>query len=136
MPDRLLGAWVSKFNTTAEQLVHHYVRPQENGNRSRVRWLHLTNSSGIGLRIEHVGEPFFNFSALPFTQEQMADANHIHELTPSGSISVNIDLTQKGVGGDIPAGGTPHEEFLLMAGKPLKYAFRIRLLSAEKSISG
>jgi beta-galactosidase len=125
MPDRLLGARVAKFQTTVDQLVHHYVRPQENGNRSQVRWLQLTNPQGRGLLIEHE-KTFFNFSTLPFSQEQLADATHIHELVPSGAVHVNIDLTQKGVGGDVPAGGSPHDEVLLKAGQTLKYSFKLR----------
>ena len=124
MPDRLLGARVAKFHTTADQLVHHYVRPQENGNRSQVRWLQLTNQMGRGLLIEH-DKAFFNFSAIPYSQEQLADATHIHELFPSGAVHVNIDLTQKGVGGDVPAGGSPHEEYLLKAGQSLQYSFKM-----------
>jgi beta-galactosidase len=81
------------------------------------------------LLIEHE-KTFFNFSALPFSQEQLEDATHIHELFPSGAVHVNIDLTQKGVGGDIPAGGIPHEEFLLKAGQLLKYSFKIQPLKS------
>jgi hypothetical protein len=41
-------------------------------------------------------------------------------------VTLNIDLTQKGVGGDVPAGGNPHDEFRILAKKPLKFAFLIK----------
>ena len=126
MPDRQLGARVGKFTTSVDDLIHHYVRPQENGNHSQVRWLVLSDDSGMGLSFQSVGVQYFNFSAWPYAQDHLMDANHIHELEKSDLVTLNIDLTQKGVGGDVPAGGNPHDEYRLHAKKPLKFAFLIK----------
>ncbi|MBE0688233.1 MAG: DUF4981 domain-containing protein [Anaerolineaceae bacterium] len=126
MPDRLLGARVGKFTTTVDDMVQHYVRPQENGNRSQVRWLRLVDEYGVGLFFESVSEQLFNFSTWHYTQDQLMDATHIHELVKRNLVTLNIDLTQKGVGGDVPAGGDPQDEYRLFPGKALEFSYRIK----------
>lgn len=123
MPDRLGGARAGKFRAQVDQLFHHYVRPQENGNRSQVRWLQITSGNGSGLRVQSTGESFFSFSIWPYTQTQIAEATHIHQLVQQDFMTLNIDLTQKGVGGDVPAGGQPHTQYRLLPGKPLALSF-------------
>lgn len=126
MPDRLMGARIGKFSTTVDNLIHHYVRPQENGNRSQVRWLQVSDENGVGLTIQHSGVQYFNFSIWPYTQDQLMDANHIHELVKGDLVTLNIDLMQKGIGGDVPAGGKPHDAYRLLPGKELEYSFWIK----------
>jgi beta-galactosidase len=131
MPDRLMGARIGKFSTTVDNLIHHYVRPQEYGNRSQVRWLQVSDDSGVGLTFQSAGKQTFNFSAWPYTQDHLMDSNHIHELVNDDLVTLNIDLTQKGVGGDVPAGGSPHYEYRLLAKKPLVFAFLIKPIKDE-----
>jgi beta-galactosidase len=131
MPDRQLGARVGKYTTTVDNLIHHYVRPQEYGNRSQVRWLQVSDDNGVGLTFQSAGKQTFNFSAWPYTQDHLMDSNHIHELVNDDLVTLNIDLTQKGVGGDVPAGGSPHDEYRLLAKKPLVFAFLIKPIKDE-----
>ena len=126
MPDRQLGARVGRFTTTVENLIHDYVRPQEYGNCSQVRWLQVSDDNGVGLIIQSAGVEHFNFSTWPYTQDHLMDANHIHELVKGNLVTLNIDLTQKGVGGDVPAGGNPHDEYRLLPGKALNFSFWIK----------
>ena len=65
----------------------------------------------------------FNFSAWNCTQDDLANAEHIHELPERDLVTLNIDLIQMGVGGDVPAGGSPHPEYLLPKGKLYQYGF-------------
>jgi beta-galactosidase len=131
MPDRLLGAKVGRFSSKVKNLGHQYVRPQENGNRSQVRWLHISDQSGVGLSVQHAGATLFNFSAWPYSQNLLADATHIHHLYDEDLVTLNIELTQKGVGGDVPAGGVPHESFRLMPGKQLQFKILLKPFSLE-----
>ncbi len=126
MPDRQLGAVVGRFEGSVPDLMHHYVRPQENGNRSQVRWVSLTDQTGVGLQVRAAGETNFNFSAWNCTQDDLADAQHIHEVPERDLVTLNIDLTQAGVGGDVPAGGSPHQEYRLPSGKLYEYAFTLQ----------
>ncbi len=125
MPDRLLGARVAIFQTDVKSLGHQYVRPQENGNRSQVRWVKIMDEVGNGFLFQQYGDSNLSFSAWPYTQEHLESASHIHELIDNGFITLNIDLTQKGVGGDVPAGGEPHNPYRLLSGYPLKYSFKM-----------
>jgi beta-galactosidase len=129
MPDRKLGARIGRFQGTVTELMHQYVRPQENGNRSEVRWVKLENRDGYGLKIKATGDSLLNFSVWNCTQDDLDAADHIHELPERNLVILNIDHTQKGVGGDIPAGGSPHQEYLLKKGQAFKYSFEISPLS-------
>lgn len=121
--DRKTGAAVGRYTATVEQLIHEYVRPQENGNRSDVRWFTLTNADGAGLLV--VGMPTVDFSAWPYTMDDLEQAQHIHELPRSANITVNIDYRQMGVGGDDSWGARTHKEYMLPP-KPYSYSFRLR----------
>jgi len=131
--DRKTGAAVSVYSGPVEQLVHNYVRPQENGNRTDVRWAALTNDKGAGLLV--VGMPLLNISVWPYTMEDLEQAEHTNELPRRDIITLNIDYKQMGVGGDDSWGARPHEEYRLPA-KPYSYSFRLRALTGkEKSLS-
>ncbi|NTW44473.1 MAG: DUF4981 domain-containing protein, partial [Anaerolineaceae bacterium] len=58
MPDRLLGSRVGLFSGSVSEMMHHYIRPQENGNRSDVRWLQLKKPNGIILSFSQQFIPF------------------------------------------------------------------------------
>ena len=73
-----------------------YVFPQENGNRSEVRWVALTDNSGAGIRVE--GEPFFSFSAHRNTPEEYEAARHTTDLVPRDEIVLILDHRQNGLG--------------------------------------
>ena len=77
----------------------HYIKPQESNNRTGIKWANFTNMNGVGLKIESSGEPL-SMSAWPYTQQELNDKDHAHELVESDFITVNIDHKQMGVGGD------------------------------------
>jgi len=121
--DRKRGAAVGLYSGTVEENIHDYVRPQENGNKTDVRWLALTDNEGAGLLA--VGMPLLSISAWPFSMGDLENANHIHELPRRDFITVNLDYKQMGVGGDNSWGARPHPEYTLPA-KQYSYRFRIR----------
>jgi beta-galactosidase len=123
--DRKTGAAVGLYSGLVEDLIHDYVRPQENANRTDVRWIALTNKDGAGLLA--VGMPLLSVSAWPYTMEDLESAKHIHELPRRNTVTVNLDYKQMGVGGD--DGWTerarPHPEYRLPV-KAYTYSFRLR----------
>jgi beta-galactosidase len=123
MPDRKTGAAVGLYSKSVQQLIHDYVRPQENGNRSDVRWATLTDATGFGLRITAVGEPLFQFSAWPYSQADLEAAMHSHELPRRETLTVNVDRLQRGVG-DLTtlAYGLP-EQARVPGGRRYRYSF-------------
>lgn len=134
MWDRQDGAAVGLYSLPVEDMVHDYARPQENGNRSEVRWATLTNETGNGLLIADTGGTLLNLSARPYTQDDLAQAERIHHLPRRENISIHIDYKQSGVGGDVPSGSQPHEEYRLHKDREYRYAFRLRPFSAGDTV--
>jgi len=116
---------VDVYSGAVKEQITHYVLPQENANKTDVRWIRLTNKDGIGLLA--VGMPLLSASAWPYTMQDLGNAKHINELPQRDTITVNLDYKQMGIGGD--DGWTPkaraHPEYRLPA-KPYSYSFRLR----------
>ncbi|MGH0030541.1 MAG: beta-galactosidase small subunit, partial [Myxococcota bacterium] len=72
-----------------------YVLPQENGNKTEVRWLALDGPAG-GLRVD-AGRPI-EFSVHRFTAEEIYAARHQTDLVPRDHWVLNLDARQCGVG--------------------------------------
>ncbi|MHC4068246.1 MAG: beta-galactosidase, LacZ type [Planctomycetota bacterium] len=126
--DRNTGAAVGLYSGQVKDLIHNYVRPQENANRTDVRWVSFTDNDGIGLLA--VGMPHLSISAWPYSIEDLERARHINELPQRDSITVNLDYRQMGVGGDDGWGLTAHPEFTLPA-KPYSYSFRLKAITPD-----
>ncbi len=131
MFDRKSGAAVGIYSGLIEDLIHNYVRPQENSNRTDVRWVALTNKKGEGLFISDIGGTYLSISAWPYTMEDLENAKHIHELPRRKTITFNIDYKQRGVGGDIPALARLHGQYKLKRNVSHSYAFRLRAYSKD-----
>ncbi|MBN2045277.1 MAG: DUF4981 domain-containing protein [Anaerolineales bacterium] len=98
MPDRKTSGAVGVYQNSVEEMIHDYPHPQENGNRSEVRWAELVDADGHGIRFTAEGKNLLNFSAWPYTQEDLIKAEHIHELLRREETTINIGYAQKGVG--------------------------------------
>jgi beta-galactosidase len=111
---------VGLYDGTVSENIFTYARPQENGNKTDVRWMAFTNEQGEGLLV--VGEPLLYMSAWPYTMEDLEKARHINELPVRDNITVNIDYKQMGVGGDNSWGARTHPQYTLPA-KAYSYKF-------------
>ncbi len=129
--DRKTGAAVGLYAGLVNDLNHMYVVPQENGNRTGVRWVSFTNEDGIGLMAR--GLPLLSVSAWPYTMENLENARHIHELIKTRDITVNLDYKQRGVGGSVPAVlSYPLSKYRLQA-RPYQYKFSLRPVRKAES---
>ncbi len=115
MWDRKTGAAIGRYSAPADSLTHDYVRPQETGQRSDVRWLALTSDTDRGLIA--IGSPVFEFAVRPYTDESLEAAKHPHELQPGENLTLHLDHHQMGVGGDNSWGAWTHPEYRLPAGE-------------------
>ncbi|MGB5819753.1 MAG: glycoside hydrolase family 2 TIM barrel-domain containing protein [Saonia sp.] len=124
--DKKTGAFFGRYSQSVKDDYGYYVRPQESGNKTDVYWVELRNTEGKGIRIE-AEDKSFDFSAWPFDQRQIEQANRIEELTFGETITVNIDYKQMGVGGDNTwsPDARPHKPFRIPA-KPYSYRFTIK----------
>ncbi|WP_407272079.1 glycoside hydrolase family 2 TIM barrel-domain containing protein [Radiobacillus sp. PE A8.2] len=84
------------YEKIVDELYTEYVYPQENGNRTDVRWVSFVNEQGIGLLSK--GKPAFNFSAHRYAVEDFAQAQHTYELQKRDELFVHLDYQHHGVG--------------------------------------
>ena len=127
--DRQVGAAVGLYSGTVDQQYVPYVVPQENGNKTDVRWVALTDGEGCGLLA--VGLPLLEVSAHHYTTEDLAQARHTHELTRRDEITLNLDYRQSGLGGESCGPGTLPQ--YLIQPDPMRLRLRLRPLDGERS---
>lgn len=100
-----------------------YTRPQENGNKTGVRWLTLTDSHGNGIRIDGVQplsvSALHNYPA-DFDPGLTKKQQHASDITPRKEVVLCVDLAQRGVGGNNSWSDYPLEQYLL---KDIKYSY-------------
>lgn len=96
--DRRYGFDAGVYSQTVEEFMEPYVYPQENGNRTDVRWMFLSDEFNNGLLV--VADSLLSMSAWPFTDKNIVEAKHTNKLKDAGFITLNIDLIQMGVGGN------------------------------------
>ena len=122
--DRKTGARISKFAMNVDELEHRYMRPQENGHRTDVRSLKITDSEGKGIEIDAMDIPFgFNLSR--YTPEKLDATRHLFELQKDNFLTLSLDAAMRGVGGDMPGCAYLHKPYKLKAGKGYSFEFRI-----------
>jgi beta-galactosidase len=95
-PDRRRGGRIARWSSVvADQLVP-YVRPQESGGHSDVRWLELRDAAGAGVRL--VFDRPRQVSVLHHTAADLDAALHVNELRPRPETLVTVDAVHRGVG--------------------------------------
>ncbi|MRX63884.1 glycoside hydrolase family 2 TIM barrel-domain containing protein [Maribacter luteus] len=101
--DRKTAALVGKYGAKVDDLYYPYIRPQENGNRSDVRWVTFKNANGAGIQVYTLD--LFDFSAhhqynSDFDAGESKQQRHTIDIVERDLININIDYKQMGVGGD------------------------------------
>ncbi|RKP48865.1 beta-galactosidase subunit alpha [Cohnella endophytica] len=103
------------YVNSVDGLFTPYVYPQENGNRTDVRWVSMTDESGLGLLA--AGSPTLEFSAGRHTDRDLETAKHMSDLVPREFVTLNLDYRQNGLGSNscgpaqLPAYAVASEEF-------------------------
>ncbi len=133
--DRNTAADVGLYSGTVAQQYVPYVRPQENGNKTDVRWVALTDGDGIGLLA--VGMPLLSVSAHHNTIEDFdhpqagyaarheAVNRHVNDIKARDLVSLNLDFRQMGVGGNNSWGAQTIDKYRLLDAN-YRYSFRLR----------
>ena len=130
--DRKTGAAVGRYALPLEEFIHPYIRPQENAHRTDVRWAAFTDEAGRGFLA--AGMPEIEFSAWPYTMDDMDQSKHDYKLPRRDFVTVNLDYRQMGVGGDNSWGARTHPEYTLPA-QPYAYSFRLVPLQGEADLN-
>lgn len=112
--DRKDGARFGVYQSSVNDLYFPYVKPQENGNRTDVIWLMITNDKNCGLLVQ--GDPTFDFSATFYSLDNITGAKHTTDIQEAPYTTLNIDFQQAGLGGDDSWNPRTHPEFQLRPG--------------------
>lgn len=134
--DRRYGFDAGIYTQPIKEFMEPYVVPQENGNRTDVRWMFLSDQSNKdGLLV--VADSLLSMSAWSYTEQNIQAARHTNKLKDAGFITLNIDLVQMGVGGndswsDVAA---PLDQYQVKA-KPYQYSFNLLPYQAGKEAVG
>ena len=129
--DRKTSALIGVYEGKVREQVHPYIRPQETGNKSDIRWAALTNEEGRGLKVSFVKD-YLNVSVNHFAEEdldggEVKSQTHFGELEERDWTTLNIDLQQMGVGGNTSWGALPLEQYRLPFGD-YGYSFVLEIL--------
>ena len=125
--DRKHAAAIGRYQTTVDDMFVPYIRPQDCGNRSDVRWLSVTNRTGTGILIS--AKNHMDFSALHYTPLDLEKADHPYELNKRKETVLTIDVAQNGLGGG-SCGPPPLERYQLKAEKT-QFSYSIRPYTTE-----
>jgi len=124
--DREFGNPYGTYSNKVVDNVPGYVMPQACGNHTGVRYAHITNALGKGIRIEGVpGQPL-SFSALPYASHELEFAQHHFELPEIHKTVLSINLREMGVGGDDSWGARPEAMFDIPANQSHLLNFKIK----------
>ena len=111
--DRKTGARVGLYEKPVAEWHFPYVMPQENGNRTDVRWMALTGEDGFGLLV--TGEGLLNVTAHDYTDAALLAAKQTERIEKDGRVTLSLDWQQMGLGGDDSWSPRVHPEYQLEA---------------------
>ena len=124
-PDRKTGYKIGKYSLPLDKFEYTYMRPQESSTRADVRYFALTDKKGAGIKVTSYFDAPLLFSALPYTPDELDEAQHHSELNRDGDITVTVDSAQQGLGGDMPGQAVVRDKYKLKAGEKLSVQFLI-----------
>lgn len=162
--DRYKGTLVGLYKTTAWEMYTHYVRPQENGHRTEVRWIAATGNTGKGLLVQsdnllgfnslrnsvedfdgqEADAPYQwnNFSPEEIANKKESDAKdilrkhtHINDIKPRDFVEICLDMKQQGVGGYDSWGARPVTDATIYVDKEYNWGFTLIPINKVNEIS-
>lgn len=120
--DRKEGAPLGVYRGSVEAQYVPYVTPQENGNKTDVRWVSFSDEQGLGLLVV-AEEPLLQVSAHHYSTQDLTLARHTCDLKRRDDIYVHLDARQSGLGGE-SCGPRTLAQYLV---PPEEVTFRLRL---------
>jgi len=119
--DRRTGARLGVYETDVATALTPYLRPQEAGSRTGVRWAEVTDARGVGVRLD--AESGMEFSALPWSPDEIEAATHPNELPAIQRTVLRPALMRRGVGGDDSWGARTLPQYNLPTSGTLRFRF-------------
>ncbi|KAJ6444050.1 2-dehydropantoate 2-reductase [Purpureocillium lavendulum] len=126
-PDKHASVHTDIWTRSVPKMQVSYDVPQENGNRSRTRWVEVTKrgESSSGIRAIRVGdESFFDFAASHHSADTIQNAKHPIDLVEEDATLLRLDAKVAGVG--TAACGPGVREDLLVKCEEISFGFELR----------
>ncbi|QNM84298.1 DUF4981 domain-containing protein [Polaribacter pectinis] len=125
--DRKTAAFVGNYKAKVSELYFPYIRPQENGYKTDIRWVTFTNDKGEGIKI--TAPNYFGFNAHhqynnDFDPGDKKQQRHTTDIPTRDFVNINIDDAQMGIGGDNSWGSMPLKKYQIHA-KNKSYSYTI-----------
>jgi beta-galactosidase len=116
---------VGVYSSTVDKEWVEYMRPQENGNKTGVRWVKLTNAEGIGLMA--VGSPTLNVTARHYTKADLENAAYTFQMKRQPETYLNLDWKLMGAGGidSWSLNAYPMAPYRIAGGEEHSYSYRL-----------
>ena len=147
--DRNVSAFVDLYESSVKDQYYPYIRPQENGNKTGVRWVALSNTKGNGLLVVSDDKKDLSICALHMPNEdfdtaggldygdaskvelkyridgipEINQSKHTIDIKEQDLVQLNIDLVQRGVAGNDSWGSLPESKYLVFGNVEHKYAY-------------
>jgi beta-galactosidase len=129
--DRKTSSMVGIYNSTIKHQFHNYVRPQEMGNKTDIRWIKAI-SEIYDLEVQSVNK-YLSGSVLPLKYSDLfhypsikKERKHGGDIDLNKTTTVSIDYKQMGVGGDDSWRSYPHANYRII-GKDCSYSFILKI---------
>ena len=120
--DRKDSQFIGIYESTVTDQFYSYIRPQENGTHTDLRWFDLSLTAGLGVKNHTLrvtpGNGSLSASALHYTVESLDEGPNKHNLhspdiAPQPLTNLCIDFLQMGLGCVNSWGAWPREEYML-----------------------
>jgi len=132
--DRKASAFVGLYTSKVSEQYVPYIRPQDNGYKTDTRWIAVSNVQNNGLLLVSDSENHLSFSALHMENEDFDTTSgldyknsnkskHTIDIKEKDLVQLNIDLGQRGLGGDDSWRSKPQEKYQLKGNKKYSYSF-------------
>ena len=122
------------YRQSVDEQFYSYIRPQETGTKTDIRWWKQLNAGGNGLKV--VGDAPFSASALHYTicsldDGEQKDQRHSPEVQKADLTNLIIDKAQMGLGCVNSWGALPLPQYMLPYGD---YEFTFILTPVKHSV--
>lgn len=115
---------VNHYKTTVDEQYVPYIKPQDNGNHTKTKWVCVTDELGRGLLVRAKAGESFDFAVSHYSTENMMDAKHTWDLEKEDETYLRIDYKVTGTGSG-SCGPLVAEEYRLTGDEEINYSFEV-----------
>ena len=130
--DRNGFANVGVYSDTVSNMFYPYVKPQDTGNLTGVRWITVTNPN-VSSALLIAGKNEVEASALHFTDSDLNDKGHVYELSPRKETVLSVDYKNRGLGNGSTNAAWTLDEYNIKNNRSYTYEYTIIPYTAQET---